>query len=75
MIHSTRLKEIYLKYQNLHETIHGLEKETQSLMTRRNLLSQELEETRLEEKVLINKIEEQIGRKITQDDLLEIIKT
>ena len=66
--------EIYLKYQTLHNTISSLEKETQELMNRRTQLSQELDETRKEEKSLINKIEEKINRKLTQDDLLKIIE-
>ena len=72
--HFKKLREIYLKYQNLHSTINLLEKETTSLMNRRALLSQELEETRTEEKFLINKIEDALNRKVTQDDLLKIIK-
>lgn len=73
-MHSSKLKEIYSKYQQLHETINSLERETQDLMNRRTALSLELDETRKEEKVLINKIEEQLNRKVTQEDLLEIIK-
>jgi hypothetical protein len=72
--HSKKLREIYLKYQTLHNTISSLEKETQELMNRRTQLSQELDETRKEEKSLINKIEEKINRKLTQDDLLKIIE-
>jgi hypothetical protein len=72
--HFKKLREIYLKYQTLHNTISLLEKETTSLMNRRALLSQELEETRTEEKFLINKIEDALNRKVTQDDLLKIIK-
>lgn len=72
--HFKKLREIYLKYQTLHSTINLLEKETTSLMNRRALLSQELEETRTEEKFLINKIEDALNRKVTQDDLLKIIK-
>ena len=74
-IKSVRIKEIYRKYQVLHDEIHELEQQTKTLMSRRERLSQELEETRNEEKVLINKIEEEIGRSVTQDDLIEIIKT
>jgi hypothetical protein len=69
-----KLREIYLKYQTLRNTIGNLEKETASLMNRRAILSQELDETRKEEKFLINKIEDALNRKLTQDDLLKIIK-
>ena len=37
------------------------------------MLSQELDDNRKTEKFLINKIEESINRKITQEDLMQII--
>lgn len=74
IISSNQLLEIYTKYQSLRSELKSLEDKAQSLANRQAQLSRELDETRKKEKFLINKIEEQLGRTLTQEDLLEIIK-
>lgn len=73
--HSNQLKELYFKYNKIHNELSKLEKEVQSLLNLQTALSQELNETRNKEKELINKLELEINRKITQEDLHQIIKS
>lgn len=72
--HSTTLKRLYAKYNVLHDELRSLEQRTQELLNRQLYISQELQDTRKEEITLINKIKEEIGREITQDELVQIIK-
>jgi hypothetical protein len=71
--YSDQLKNVYLKYNRLHNELSNLEKLAQDLSNKQTMLSQELDDNRKTEKFLINKIEESINRKITQEDLMQII--
>ena len=71
--YSDQLKNVYLKYNRLHNELSNLEKLAQDLSNQQTMLSQELDDNRKTEKFLINKIEESINRKITQEDLMQII--
>jgi|694.fasta_scaffold04263_20 hypothetical protein len=73
--YSDQLKNVYLKYNRLHNELSNLEKLAQDLSNKQAMLSQELDDNRKTEKFLINKIEETINRKITQEDLMQIINT
>lgn len=73
--HSTQLKKMYSNYSRIHDELATLETEVQILLNRQKALSQELGDTRKAEKELINKIEAELDREITQDDLLQIIQT
>lgn len=73
--HSTELKKMYSSYGRIHDELATLETEVQILLNRQKALSQELGDTRKAEKELINKIEAELNREITQDDLLQIIQT
>lgn len=71
--YSDQLKNVYSKYNRLHNELSTLEKLAQDLSNKQTMLSQELDDNRKTEKFLINKIEESINRKITQEDLMQII--
>jgi hypothetical protein len=71
--YSDQLKNVYSKYNRLHNELSNLEKLAQDLSNKQTMLSQELDDNRKTEKFLINKIEESINRKITQEDLMQII--
>ena len=71
--YSDQLKNVYSKYNRLHNELSNLEKLAQDLSNQQTMLSQELDDNRKTEKFLINKIEESINRKITQEDLMQII--
>ena len=71
--YSDQLKNVYSKYNRLHNELSNLEKLAQELSNQQTMLSQELDDNRKTEKFLINKIEESINRKITQEDLMQII--
>lgn len=73
--YSDQLKNVYSKYNRLHNELSNLEKLAQDLSNKQAMLSQELDDNRKTEKFLINKIEETINRKITQEDLMQIINT
>jgi hypothetical protein len=66
--------EIYNKYLDLRKELDDLEKLTQFLKNRQELNHRELSDTRNRENSLINKIEQETGKRLTSDDLLEIIK-
>ena len=71
--YSDQLKNVYSKYNRLHNELSNLEKLAQDLSNQQTMLSQELDDNRKTEKFLINKIEESINRNITQEDLMQII--
>ena len=71
--YSEQLKHVYLTYNKLHSELSNLEKLAHELSNKQTMLSQELDDNRKAEKLLINKIEEVINRKITQEDLMQII--
>jgi hypothetical protein len=66
--------EIYNKYLDLRKELDDLEKLTQFLKNRQEINHRELSDTRNRENSLINKIEQETGKRLTSDDLLEIIK-
>lgn len=69
------VREIYHNYSRLRDELSSLEKQANELSTLQIKISKELEDTRKAEKILINKIEESLGRALTQDDLIQIIKS
>ena len=68
-----KLQRIYSKYAELHIQLNSLETEVRSLLSRQNLLSQELNQLRSEEKELINNIEEELARPLLQEEIMQII--
>jgi hypothetical protein len=72
--YSKELKQIYLKYPQIHSEIDELENIVKNVADRREKLSQELKDTRKAELILINKIEESLNRKLTQEDLIKMIE-
>jgi hypothetical protein len=68
------IREIYLNYSNLRDELADLEKRAAQLNESRMKIGKELENNRFAERVVINKLEESLNRKITQDDLIQIIK-
>jgi hypothetical protein len=68
-----KLKNIYLKYSNIHQELSSLQTEVQELLNYQEQLSQDLQSTRNFETLLINKIEEATGVKLTTDALIKII--
>jgi hypothetical protein len=68
-----KLKNIYLKYSNIHDELSSLQNEVQELLNYQEVLSRDLKNIRNDETVLINKIEESTGIKLTQDVLIKII--
>ncbi len=68
------IAEVYSKYSSLHAELVNLEKQVTELNENRLKISKELEDTRLAEKILINKLEKSLDRKITQEDLIQIIR-
>jgi len=61
------------KYSEVHDKIVDLQHEIQGLSTKRDFLSGQLNDYRLEEKELINKLEEETGLTITPDVLNNIL--
>ena len=66
--------DIFNKYEELRESLNNLEKFTEFLKTRQAETHSELVNTRNRENDLINKIEKETGKKLTPNDLLEIIQ-
>ena len=73
--YNKELKLVYSTYSRIHEDMAELNRLAQDLANSQAMLSQELEYTRKAEKIVINKIEAELDRPLTQDDLLEIIQT
>ncbi len=67
------LKNLYSKYTMIHDQYSRIEREAKRLEEERLTLSELLNETREAELSLINKIEEGLGKKLSTDDLIEII--
>ena len=72
--HNNELRLVYSTYGRIHEEIAELNRMAQELVNRQAVLRQELEYTRKAEKIVINKIEAELDRTLTQDDLLKIIQ-
>ena len=78
MIHETdklKLKQIHQNYSIFHSELTALQTQLQDLLNRQTRVSQELENTRNSEKFLINKIEEETQRPLTQEDLIKIVNS
>jgi len=72
--HKEQLIEIFEKYSELRQNLSDLERLTTMLKEQQEIVHQQLTDNRNKEKELINKIEEEIGTKLTQNDLLKIVK-
>jgi DNA replication protein DnaD len=69
-----RLKALYVKYNDLHSKLNTIELETLGLINKHSALSEELTNVRLEEKELINKIEMDLGRHLSPEEILNFIQ-
>lgn len=69
-----RLKKLHLAYGDVHYFLQELSDEFAKLEEKRAELTAQLDRLRAEEKVIINNLEKELGREITPQDLLEIIK-
>ena len=70
----SQLHSLYTTYSAIRVQYDRIEREATKLEEERKTLSEILNNTRELEKNLINKLEEIIGKKLSPDDLLEIIK-
>lgn len=70
-----KIKIMYSNYNRIHNELSNLTNEVQLLLNKQTILSQELSDTRKREKELINKIESEIKREITQEELIKIINS
>ena len=68
------IRQFRQKYSELHERFTSLANDASRIEMQRAVLSQELDNTRKLERELINNIEQQIGRKLEQSFLLEIMQ-
>jgi hypothetical protein len=69
-----RLKKLHLAYGDVHFFLQELSDEFAKLEEKRIELTIELDRLRAEEKVIINNLEKELGREVTSQDLLEIIR-
>jgi hypothetical protein len=69
-----RLKQLTVIYSDIHTALNEIGAEVQKLTEMRKGLSEVLNKTRDEEKSLINKLEKSLGKKLSPNDILEIIK-
>ena len=69
-----RLKKLHLAYGDVHYFLQELSDEFAKLEEKRLELTAQLDRLRAEEKVIINNLEKELGREVTPQDLLEIIK-
>jgi len=69
-----RLKKLHLAYGDVHYFLQELSDEFAKLEEKRIELTAQLDRLRAEEKVIINNLEKELGREVTPQDLLEIIK-
>lgn len=68
------LKSIQTAYLEYHYQLDDLEKKTIEIEKQRNIISEKLNMLRLNEKGVINKIEQDNGVKLTHDYLMKILK-
>lgn len=68
------LKRIYAQYGEIYEELKELEEKTIELSNLQRIVHQRLHSNREAERIVINKIEEEIGRQLTQEDLLQMIR-
>lgn len=71
----TLLRHLHQQYVNAHAELKRLCLELERIDGQRQEVRKILDETRESERVLINKLEKEMGKTITPDDLIEIIKT
>jgi hypothetical protein len=69
------LRWIYSKYDEIYQQLKDLEEKTIELGNVQQKVHMKLTNNRKAEKEVINKIEEELGRPLTQDDLLQMIRT
>ena len=69
------IRELFNKYSAIHDQLNRLESELERIQEERYVLRVILDETRESEGALINKLEQELGKKLSPNDLLEIIKT
>ena len=69
-----QLHSIYLTYSAINTQFKRIESEATRLETERKTVSEVLQNTRELEKELINNLENILGKKLTPNDILEIIK-
>ena len=69
-----QLHDLYTTYSAINAQFIRIEKAASQLESERKIVSDVLENTRELEKDVINKLEEVLGKKLTPNDILEIIK-
>jgi predicted RNase H-related nuclease YkuK (DUF458 family) len=69
-----QLHSLYLTYSAINAQYQRIEAETARLQEERKTVSEILDKTREQEKEIINKLEQELGKKMTPNDILEIIK-
>jgi hypothetical protein len=67
-------KQIYERYGEIYDDLKRLEEKTVELSNLQRNVHQRLHDNREAERIVINKIEEELGRQLTQDDLLQMIR-
>ena len=72
--HIRKIYELHLEYDKIREKLEALNDTVSQLVAEQNTLHQNLLDIRNAEEDLINKIEEEIGRKLTPEDLIAAIK-
>lgn len=69
-----RLKQLTVVYSDVRKALGEIGSEIEKLSEMRKGLSEVLHKTRAEEKSLINKLEKSLGKKLSPNDIIEIIK-
>lgn len=69
-----QLHSLYLTYSAINSQFKRIESEAARLEEERKTVSEILHNTREQEKDVINKLESILGKKLTPNDILEIIK-
>lgn len=70
-----QLHSLYLTYNAINSQFNRIELEAARLEEERKTVSEILHNTREQEKEVINKLESILGKKLTSNDILEIIKS
>jgi hypothetical protein len=71
--HKLELIDLTKRYKSLRELMVDLQERADDLSKAQKEISEKLIETRRYEQTLINNIEKDLGRKISQEDLLKIL--
>lgn len=71
--HKLELVDLTKRYKSLRELMVALQERADDLSRAQKEISEKLIETRRYEQTLINNIEKDLGRKISQEDLLKIL--